>query len=198
MFNIRREKRCKGPPCVPIIKVFVDLHNSTIHEVPLERSIAALFTVLYTGIYHSYKKLSCNNADVYSFPKASPPAKEKRIPPPVLGKPDEIIEKRKSWLNNDTKKTESAPSEEVSGLRKEVTDLRALVTSMEKKMAEMERKQEEELKSLEKRLLKDIEQLTSDFDEERTNHARLKIDVDRLKKKMRRNSESIDDDTSHA
>lgn len=140
---------------------------------------------------------------VYCFPKAPPHVtapREKRVPPPVLGKPaDEIIEKRRSWLNNDIKKTESAPSEEVSSLRKGVTDLRALVTNMERKMAAMERKHEEEIKSLEKRLRKEIEQLTNDFDEERTNHARLKIDVDRLKKKLRRESGSIEgDDFSHA
>ncbi|XP_031569431.1 SH3 domain-containing kinase-binding protein 1-like [Actinia tenebrosa] len=123
-------------------------------------------------------------------------AREKKVPPPVLGKPDEIIEKRKSWLREDIKKPEGAPSEEVSGLRKEVTDLRALLTNIEKKMAAMERKHEEKIESLEKRLEKDIEQLTSDFDEERTNHARLKIEVDRLKKKMRRGSGSIDGDES--
>jgi hypothetical protein len=46
---------------------------------------------------------------------------------------------------------------------------------MDKKMTAMERKHEERVKNLGKRLEKDIKQLTSDFDEEITIHAMLKI-----------------------
>ncbi|XP_032235315.1 SH3 domain-containing kinase-binding protein 1 [Nematostella vectensis] len=134
-------------------------------------------------------------------PVPPPPEDEHKKPsrpsPPLTKKTNAAgsqEELRKSSREEPPLKTKSVTtagsSEELTALRAEVTELRSLCKELSDKFEALENKHAENIKRLESRWAKDIEQLTSDFDEERSNNARLKIEVDRLKKKMRRDSDA--------
>ena len=109
----------------------------------------------------------------------------------------DAVEKRKSWKSDEV---DSRPPlvqrvepfatgtpGEVDKLRKEVSELRELLSKMEKKHDDM-------IKKLREEFLREIESLTSDLDEERkknaAEHAAHKVELDRLKRRQSRFSET--------
>ena len=72
-----------------------------------------------------------------------------------------------------------ASNKQVEKLQQDVAELRQLIKAMEKKHCA-------EIKALEDKLTKDVDMLTNDFDEERKNNAALKVELDRIKRRLAR------------
>ena len=99
------------------------------------------------------------------------------------------MEKRKSQSGQEVPvPVPSAPKEDAvcsvspadaEKLNKQIAELREAITNMEKK-------HNEAIKQLEDKFNREIESLTNDFDEERKQNAALKVEIDRIKRRLAR------------